>query len=236
MEIGETLLVSNRQEWREWLAQHHHDRKEIWLIYYKKTSGKVGVSYEESVEEALCFGWIDGQAKSYDDESRVQRFTPRRARSVWSKLNTERVERLVAHGRMRPAGLAEVDVGLAPRRRAAAGRDGRDAEVRAVDRLPDVEDVHALAVGVGQARGVRRPRRVLDEAEVLVALRGRRWHVGAPAVVVVVGRRAGPGRAVGRGRRARAPRLSPVPDSGARRLEARRPPPAEREQSVAEPE
>lgn len=105
MEIGETLLISNRQEWREWLAQHHRDRKEIWLIYYKKSSGKVGISYEESVEEALCFGWIDGANKGIDDETYAGRFTPRRPKSHWSASNRERVARLVRQGRMTEAGM-----------------------------------------------------------------------------------------------------------------------------------
>src|SRR5437763_14224941 len=106
MEIGETLLVTSGQQWREWLAQHHTDRKEIWLIYYKKSSGKTGISYEESVEEALCFGWIDGMTKGIDEESYAGRFTPRRARSRWSESNRVRVVRLLREGRMTEAGLA----------------------------------------------------------------------------------------------------------------------------------
>jgi len=84
MEIGETLLVTTRQEWREWLAQYHRDRKEIWLIYYKKSSGKTGISYEASLEEALCFGWIDGANKGINEEIYAGRFTPRRPKSPWS--------------------------------------------------------------------------------------------------------------------------------------------------------
>src|SRR5438309_102082 len=75
MEIGETLLVTSRQEWRDWLAQHHTDRREIWLVYYKKGAGKTGISYEESVEEALCFGWIDGAIKGIDGETYAGRNT-----------------------------------------------------------------------------------------------------------------------------------------------------------------
>jgi uncharacterized protein YdeI (YjbR/CyaY-like superfamily) len=106
MEIGETLLVHSRQEWRDWLAQHHRDYKEIWLIYYKKTSGKTGVTYEESVEEALCFGWIDGAIKGIDQETYAGRFTPRRPKSPWSESNRGRVTRLLREGRMTGAGLA----------------------------------------------------------------------------------------------------------------------------------
>lgn len=106
MEIKETLLVQSRQEWREWLAHHYQDKKEIWLIYYKKSSGKTGISYEESVEEALCFGWIDSANKGIDEEKYVGRFTPRRPKSPWSVSNRERVVRLMKEGRMTEAGLA----------------------------------------------------------------------------------------------------------------------------------
>jgi uncharacterized protein YdeI (YjbR/CyaY-like superfamily) len=106
MEISETLLATSRQAWREWLTQHHADCKEIWLIYYKKSSGKTGISYEESVEEALCFGWIDGTNKGIDEETYAGRFTPRRLRSPWSASNRARVARLLQEGRMTEAGLA----------------------------------------------------------------------------------------------------------------------------------
>ena len=106
MEIGETLLVTSAQEWRTWLAQHHADRKEIWLVYFKKTSCKTGISYEESVEEALCFGWIDGAIKGIDADTYAGRFTPRRPKSPWSASNRARVTLLLHDGRMTPSGLA----------------------------------------------------------------------------------------------------------------------------------
>ncbi|SRR6266536_2533332 len=112
MEVGETLLVTTRDERREWLAQHHRDHKEIWLVYYKKTSGKTGISYEESVEEALCFGWIDGAIKGIDQETYAGRFTPRRPKSPWSDSNRERVMRLLRDGRMTEAGLAALPADL----------------------------------------------------------------------------------------------------------------------------
>src|SRR5947207_15284617 len=108
MEGSESLLVSTRDEWREWLAQYHRVYKEIWMVYYKKTSGKKGISYEESVEEALCFGWIDGAIKGIDLETYAGRFTPRRAKSPWSDSNRKRVSRLLRDGRMTEAGLAVV--------------------------------------------------------------------------------------------------------------------------------
>lgn len=106
MEIGETLLIHTASEWREWLALHHATKKEIWLVYYKKTSGKTGVSYEESVEQALCFGWIDGAIKGIDNDTYAGRFTPRRVKSPWSESNRERVARLLRDGRMTEAGIA----------------------------------------------------------------------------------------------------------------------------------
>lgn len=112
MEIGATLLVTSRHEWREWLAQHHHDYKEIWLIYFKKSSGKKGITYEESVEEALCFGWIDGAIKGIDQETYAGRFTPRRPKSPWSDSNRERVARLLREGQVTEAGLAVLPTDL----------------------------------------------------------------------------------------------------------------------------
>src|SRR5207245_10631422 len=85
---------------------------EIWLIYFKKTSGKTGISYEESVEEALCFGWIDGTNKGIDQETYAGRFTPRRLKSHWSDSNRERVARLLREGRMTEAGLAALPAEL----------------------------------------------------------------------------------------------------------------------------
>jgi uncharacterized protein YdeI (YjbR/CyaY-like superfamily) len=119
MEVGERLTVRNRDEWRRWLARHHQDRKEIWLVYNKKSSGKGGITYDESVEEALCFGWIDGQIKTLDESAYAGRFTPRRAGSNWSPSNLQRLERLLAADRMAPAGLALLPPGLKrPKQRA----------------------------------------------------------------------------------------------------------------------
>jgi uncharacterized protein YdeI (YjbR/CyaY-like superfamily) len=106
MPITETFYAENRQQWREWLGQYHDKKTEIWLIFYDKESNKPSISYLHSVEEALCFGWIDGIAKRMDDERRVQRFTPRRPKSNWTELNKERVRRLIAQGLMTDAGFA----------------------------------------------------------------------------------------------------------------------------------
>jgi uncharacterized protein YdeI (YjbR/CyaY-like superfamily) len=98
--------VETREEWRAWLAKHHRKESEIWLVYNKKQSGRPRVAYAEAVEEALCFGWIDGITKSMDENCYAQRFTPRREKSNWSPLNRRRFARLVKEGRMTDAGLA----------------------------------------------------------------------------------------------------------------------------------
>src|ERR1700730_11459709 len=84
MDVGKTLKVKNHLEWRSWLAKHHADTKEIWLVYYKKASGKSGLTYEESVLEGVAYGWIEGQIKSIDEDTYAARFTPRRPKSKWS--------------------------------------------------------------------------------------------------------------------------------------------------------
>jgi uncharacterized protein YdeI (YjbR/CyaY-like superfamily) len=95
--------------WEDWLAEHHPDVNGAWLKFARKGSGQNSLTYAEAVEVALCYGWIDGQAASYDDAYWLQRYSPRRARSMWSKINRARVEALVEQGRMRPAGLREVE-------------------------------------------------------------------------------------------------------------------------------
>lgn len=94
-----------REEWHDWLERNHATAEEAWLIYFKKGSGKLRIPYAEAVEEALCFGWIDGKIKSVNKDYYMQRFTPRRKGSRWSKYNIERVQKLINEGRMEPAGL-----------------------------------------------------------------------------------------------------------------------------------
>ncbi len=102
------LYVAKRDEWRKWLAKNYEKEKEIWLVFYRKASGKSRVSYNDAVDEALCFGWIDSTVKKVDDESFAQRFTPRRPKSPVSEMNKVRIRRLIAAGKMTPAGLAAV--------------------------------------------------------------------------------------------------------------------------------
>ncbi len=106
MNITETFYALDRAAWRAWLSEHHTVKAEIWLLTYNKAAGKPTVSYVDSVLEALCFGWIDGIAKSYDAERKAQRFTPRRPRGNWTELNKERARRLIAQGLMTDAGYA----------------------------------------------------------------------------------------------------------------------------------
>ena len=101
-----TVYVKDRREWRAWLQKNHDKCDEIWLVYYKKDSGQPRVPYEDAVEEALCFGWIDTKIKKIDEACFAQRFTPRRPRSSWNKANIQRAERLIAERKMMPAGLA----------------------------------------------------------------------------------------------------------------------------------
>lgn len=109
MEIGKTLYVVTRQEWRNWLSINHNKESEIWLIYYKKSSNKPRIPYNDAVEEAICFGWIDSIVKSIDDEKFTQRFTPRRPKSNLSEANKERIRRLIAQNKMTEYGLAAIN-------------------------------------------------------------------------------------------------------------------------------
>jgi uncharacterized protein YdeI (YjbR/CyaY-like superfamily) len=110
------LEFRGQRAWADWLEQNHAHDSGVWLKFAKKGSGSTTVTYVEAVEEALCYGWIDGQAASHDDAYYLQRFTPRRPRSRWSQINRDRAERLIAQKRMQPAGLAQVE---------AARDDGR---------------------------------------------------------------------------------------------------------------
>jgi len=104
MEIGETLYVTSRDSFREWLLKNHQIKKEIWLIQYKQAAKKPSINYVDAVEEALCFGWIDGLEKSMDAERYALRFSPRRPKSNWTETNKERARRLIAEGKMTEAG------------------------------------------------------------------------------------------------------------------------------------
>lgn len=133
-----TVHPLTRAEWRAWLEQHHAHSGGVWLISYKKATGKPYVEYDQAVEEALCFGWIDSRPGALDDQRSMRWFSPRKPGTGWSRLNKERVERLSAAGLMAPAGLAKVE---------AARRDGSWSALDAVEALEVPPD---LAVALAQ--------------------------------------------------------------------------------------
>ena len=108
MEITEVFYPTHRAAWRQWLETHHRSKTEIWLRSCNKASGLPGISYEDLVEECLCFGWIDGTVKKYDADSTVQRITPRRKKTFLSELNRQRVWKLQRLGLMTPAGIEPI--------------------------------------------------------------------------------------------------------------------------------
>jgi uncharacterized protein YdeI (YjbR/CyaY-like superfamily) len=110
------ILFEHKKDWETWLAENHAASGGIWLRLAKKASGIQSVSYDEALEVALCFGWIDGQKKTYDKTSWLQKFTPRGAKSLWSKVNIEKAEKLIERGFMKPAGLKAIE---------SAKQDGR---------------------------------------------------------------------------------------------------------------
>jgi uncharacterized protein YdeI (YjbR/CyaY-like superfamily) len=106
---ADKFFAADRAEWRGWLAAHHGSAAQVWLLLHKKHVGEPSVTYDEAVEEALCWGWIDGLTNRWDERSYAVRFTPRKPGSVWSESNVERVVRMIAEGLMTPAGQALID-------------------------------------------------------------------------------------------------------------------------------
>ena len=110
MEISEGLFFNDRNEWRKWLEKNHLKASEVFLIHYKKSSGKGGLNHFDAVEEALCFGWIDSKLKKLDEERFILRYTPRKGKSVWSKINKETAERMIQSGKMTEAGMEKINL------------------------------------------------------------------------------------------------------------------------------
>jgi uncharacterized protein YdeI (YjbR/CyaY-like superfamily) len=108
MKMPEMLYVTDREHWRTWLGLNHDKKKGVWLIYYRTGTGKPSIPYDDSVEEALCFGWIDGIIKKLDEEKFARKFMPRKSRSRWSRSNRERAEKMIKEGRMAEPGLARI--------------------------------------------------------------------------------------------------------------------------------
>ncbi|WP_406657915.1 YdeI/OmpD-associated family protein [Methanolobus sp. ZRKC2] len=104
----EQLYVTDRDEWRNWLEIHHDKKKEIWLVYYKKNTNMPRIPYDDAVEEAICFGWIDSTVRTLDNERYMQKFTPRKKKSNWSDLNKERARKMIKAGKMTDAGCEKI--------------------------------------------------------------------------------------------------------------------------------
>ena len=147
METADSIYLATRQEWRDWLARNHDKESVIWLIYYKKHTGKPSLPYNDAVEEALCFGWIDSLVKRLDKERYMQKFTPRKPKSTWSNANVTRVKNLIREGKMTKKGLALYEYakenGMLPdpsRERGPAEPDVPDWFVEALESNPPARD------------------------------------------------------------------------------------------------
>lgn len=106
----ETFCPASRQQWRQWLEENHRSQQAVWLVYYKKKSNVASITWSEAVDEALCFGWIDSKAQAVDDEKFMQFFSRRKPKSVWSKINKEKIQRLMAEGLIAPAGYESIEI------------------------------------------------------------------------------------------------------------------------------
>jgi len=95
MEEAKTIYAEDRKQWRSWLQKNHKSKESVWLVYYKKHTGKSSVHYADAVEEAICFGWIDGQIKKIDEDKYMQRYSPRTSKSLWSEINVERARKMI---------------------------------------------------------------------------------------------------------------------------------------------
>ena len=107
------MAFETQQDWERWLTEHHTDTVGIWLKIAKKETGIPSVNYSEALDSALCYGWIDGQKASFDDQYWLQKFTPRRPKSIWSKVNCDKATALIAEGRMQPEGIRQVELAKA---------------------------------------------------------------------------------------------------------------------------
>lgn len=110
MKPENSLYVTNRKDWRAWLRKNHNKKKEIWLIYYKKHTNKPRIPYDDAVEEALCYGWVDSTAKRIDEERFMQRYTPRNKNSLWSEINKKRAEKMMKLRKMTKIGTEKIKI------------------------------------------------------------------------------------------------------------------------------
>jgi uncharacterized protein YdeI (YjbR/CyaY-like superfamily) len=183
------LLVPDAAAWRAWLAENHATSPGVWLVLTKKGGQVTALDYAAALDEALCFGWIDGQVSRRDEGSSRQRFTPRRAKSAWSKRNVEHIARLAAEGKLMPAGQAAVDAAKADGRWQAAYAGPAANELPddlaaalagspAAQAMWDVltsQNRYAISYRVGQAkRAETRARRIAESVAMLE--RGETFH------------------------------------------------------------
>jgi uncharacterized protein YdeI (YjbR/CyaY-like superfamily) len=155
MSIAKELPIvdaADQQAWRAWLEANNADQPGAWLKLAKKGAPTASVSYAEALEEAICFGWIDGQVRRFDEHFYLQRFTPRRSKSKWSQINRESAARLLAEGRIRPSGLAQIEAAKADGRWESAYPGQSEATVpenfqRALDRDPKAKSFFETLTG-----------------------------------------------------------------------------------------
>ncbi len=123
MDQAKTTSARNRKEWRSWLRRNHKSGESVWLIYYKKHSGKESIPYADAVEEAICFGWIDGQVKKIDEDRYMQRYSPRTSKSRWSEINVKRANKMIRNGEMTELGLKVFREGIKNNRRVPSSKN-----------------------------------------------------------------------------------------------------------------
>ena len=184
-----TLAFATPQAWEAWLAKHHATSTGLWLRLYKKDSGHATVTYAQALDAALCYGWIDGQTKPLDAESWLRRFTPRRPRSAWSKINLGHVERLIQAKRMKPAGLAQVQQAQADGRWQRAYDSpkslsipddflkalGKDKQAKAFFSTLNRANLYAIAYRLQTAKKPETRQRRMEQILVMLA-QGNKFH------------------------------------------------------------
>lgn len=183
MKADDAACFEDRRAWRAWLRRNHASEAEIWLLIHKKSAGKVGVPYEEAVEEAICYGWIDGKLRRIDDRRHAIRFSPRKPRSIWSESNRERAERMIKVRKMARAGLESVEI---------AKKNGRWAEAYAPKTVPRIPDDLSAALSADRraARNFEAFANSYKSAYVHWVLDAKREETRAKRIREVVARSA----------------------------------------------
>ena len=179
------LIFASRDGWADWLDNHHAGSSGVWLQLARKASSIASVTYEEALEVALCYGWIDGQKKGFDADSWLQKFTPRGAKSIWSKVNTEKAQQLIENGMMKPAGFRAVETAKQDGRWAAAydpqstaavpddlqSELDRNAEAKAFFATLDSRNRYAILFRIQSARKPDTRAKRIDQFVAMLASR-----------------------------------------------------------------